>query len=62
MPKDSYGIIVNYIELLLSLLGYLKTSLTLGNFLPLVHATTLLRCSRSTPLYIEVVIKIPKEI
>jgi hypothetical protein len=61
MPKDSCGIIVNYIGLLLSLLRYLKTSLTLGNFLSLAHATTLLRCSKSTSLYIEVAIKIPKE-
>jgi hypothetical protein len=62
MPKDSYGIIINYIGLLLSLLGYLKTSLTLGNFLSLVYATTLLQCSRSTSLYTEVAIKILKEI
>jgi hypothetical protein len=42
MPKDSCRIIINYIGLLLSLLGYLKTSLTLGNFLPLIYTTTLL--------------------
>jgi hypothetical protein len=42
MPKDSYGIINNYIGLLLSLLRYLKTSLTLNNFLPLIYITTLL--------------------
>jgi hypothetical protein len=62
MFKGSYRIIINCIGLLLSLLGYLKTFLTLGNFLPLVYITTLLQYSKSIPLYIEVAIKIPKEI
>ena len=62
IPKDSYGIIVNYIRLLSSLLRYLKTSLTLGNFLPLTRATTLLRYNKNTPSYTEVAIKILKEI
>jgi hypothetical protein len=60
--KGSCGIIVNYIRLLSSSLRYLKTSLTLGNFLPLIRATTLLRYNKSTPSYTEVVIKIFKEI
>jgi hypothetical protein len=42
IPKGSYRIIINYIRLLLSSLGYLKTSSTLGNFLPLVYIITLL--------------------